>query len=206
MAEKRQRRRGAGRPPSAEPATVRKNILFKPSEWQQLVASLPADIRIGTYLHDIAMKAAAHELVDPALAGIDSFSARFLTQAPCGPWQEAIEQAVAFELSNDVAEELEARDGDVIVRAVGQSMEGAGIFDGALVLMRPLLGHRQPRAGEIALVQRIDVDGNCEGMIKRWHGGEPPVLKDGASDVIEIPAGTRQILPVAVARGVISRL
>jgi SOS-response transcriptional repressor LexA len=142
-----------------------------------------------------------------ATGGADrSYRARLLTKAPCGPWQEAIEHASYLTLSEEIADELEVREGDVLVRAEGESMESAGILDGALVLMRPLDGGRQPRRGEIALVQVTTSDGDCQGTIKHWHPGDVPTLKDGDGNLFPLPEDTAEVRAIAVARGVVSRL
>lgn len=140
---------------------------------------------------------------DPLL---DSFRAPLLTEAPCGPWEEALDHAGHFTISQDAADELEARDGDVFVRAMGDSMEGAGIFDGALLLTRPLINQGEPRRGEIALVQIIDENGDYLATIKRWQPGTPPTLIDGNDEPFVMPERVRQILPVVVVRGIIARI
>ena len=124
----------------------------------------------------------------------------------CGGLRAAIEHAGDFVLSVDVANELEARATDVIVRAVGEAMEEAGIPDGAMVLMRPLSAGKLPLPNEITLVEIVNQDGNCRGVIRCWHPGEPPRLTDGKGNVLTLPEGTVEVRPVAVARGVIAQL
>lgn len=140
---------------------------------------------------------------DPLL---DSFRAPFLTKAPCGPWEEALDHASFFTISQDTADELGARDGDVFVRTVGDSNEGIGIPDGMLLLMRPLLNRAQPRRNEVALVQIVDDSGDYLATIKRWQPGTPPTLIDGGDKEFPTPEGTREIIPVAVALGIIGRI
>jgi hypothetical protein len=146
----------------------------------------------------------------PADAGLGDFRAKFLTKAPAGPWREAVEHAGEFVLSQDVADELEARDGDVVVRVMGESMEGAGIPDGALLLMRPLNEGRQPLPDEIALVQAIGESGEYWSTIKHWcvprAAKNFPQLKDGDKSDYDWPPGTVEVVPVAVARGIIGRI
>jgi SOS-response transcriptional repressor LexA len=146
------------------------------------------------------------EIADPAMIGTDNFRARYLAKPPCGPWREAIDLASDYVLSANVADTLEARDGDVIVQADGESMEGAGINDGALLLMRPVPEGRRPARGEIALVQIMRGDGDCESTLKRWMGGEPLRLEDGTGEPLLLPPDVTEVRAVAVARGVISRL
>lgn len=131
---------------------------------------------------------------------------KVLAKAPMGPWREAIEQAISTRvLSPDVMEMLEARDGDVFIVADGYSLEGAGIFDGAYLLMR-YLNNKPPRRGEICLVQILREGGECESTIKRWMGGDPPRLEDGDEKLIEVPAGTTNVIAVARVVGQIARI
>lgn len=142
---------------------------------------------------------------DPANA-LNMTRHKFLAKAPAGTWLEALESAGYFTLSEDIAEELEARDGDVIVRVMGESMEGAGIHDHSLLLMRPLTDNRQPRRGEVALVQIGDTNEEYWGTIKHWAPGNPPALTDGNGDAYPFPDNVKEVKAVAVARGIISQL
>lgn len=144
------------------------------------------------------------ESTPTALEDRESLPLRILTKAPCGPYDEAVEQSGYFDLSPDIADELGARESDVVVRTSGDSMAGAGIPDGALLLMRPLLYGRQPRIGRPALVQIAKNDGSYVGTIKHWMGdGE---LHDGDGEVMPLPEGVREVHPVAEAVGIISLL
>lgn len=135
----------------------------------------------------------------------DSFRGPYLSRVPCGPLKEALDTGSSFTISRDTADELEVRDGDFWVRAEGESMEGAGIQDGFLILMRPLDG-RPPRRGEIVLVQFFDEEGDVyQATVKRWNGDNPLRLKDGQGDDYEIPE-EREYKAVAVARGVVGRI
>jgi len=131
---------------------------------------------------------------------------KFLTKAPAGPWNAALDMAGEFVLSKQVADELEVRNGDVVVRVEGQSMEGRGIPDGCLLLMRPLPEHGEPRRGEITLVQAIDADENYFGAIKAWIPGDPPTLQDGDGNPCELPLEGAKPHAVAVARGIIGKI
>jgi hypothetical protein len=136
----------------------------------------------------------------------DSFRAPILTTAPCGPWEQAFIGASHFRVSADVADELGLRDGDFFVRGTGDSMLGVGILDGSIVSMRPLAPHRQPRRGEVALVQITTEDGECLGTIKKWVPGEPPSLVDGDDKPFELPGNVKEIRAIATGQGVIGRL
>jgi SOS-response transcriptional repressor LexA len=143
--------------------------------------------------------------VDLANLETDSFRAAYLSRVPCGPLREALDTGSSFTISRDTADELEVREGDFWVRAEGESMEGAGIQDGFLILMRPL-DNRPPRRGEIVLVQFFDEDGDVyQATVKRWNGDNPLRLKDGQGDDFEVPEG-REYKAVAVARGVVGRV
>jgi SOS-response transcriptional repressor LexA len=142
----------------------------------------------------------------PAMAGVDSLRIKRLTRVPCGDWREAIDTASPYVLSPDVKRSLEAQEGDLVVPAEGSSMEGARIFDGDEVLMRPLHEGQRPRRGDITLVQIIRKNGECEGTIKRWIKSEPVVLHDGDDKVFSLPKDVVEVKAVAVGRGLIARL
>jgi SOS-response transcriptional repressor LexA len=143
--------------------------------------------------------------IDWANIATDSFGAPYLSRVPCGPLKEAIDTGASFTISSDTASELEVRDGDLWVRAEGESMEGAGIQDGFLILMRPLDG-RPPRRGEIVLVQFFDDEGDVyQATVKSWNGDNPLRLKDGQGQDFEVPQG-KEYKAVAVARGVVGRI
>jgi hypothetical protein len=148
--------------------------------------------------------------LDYSMIGTNQFRAKFLAKAPCGDWKEAVDLASSFVLSQDTADFLEARETDVVVMADGESMDGAGIEDGSLLLMRPLANHARPTRGEITLVQIIDEDGDCESTIKRCHrwGNAPNeiVLHDGEGNPFPLPPNTREVKAVAVSRGLITRM
>ena len=133
----------------------------------------------------------------------DSIGLPYLQRVPCGPLAEAFDSGETFAITQMVADELEMRDGDFFVRADGFSMEGAGIQDGFLILMRPLNG-RPPRRGEIALVQVVNENGDYEATVKHWHPG--PKLTDGEGNEFTIPEGTVRVDAVATAKGVIGRV
>jgi repressor LexA len=66
---------------------------------------------------------------------------------PAGPLKEALEQPEQW--VDDLREVLPYRQGDFLLRVVGDSMIGDGILSGDLVLLRPGL---TPAAGEISAV------------------------------------------------------
>jgi repressor LexA len=81
---------------------------------------------------------------------------------PAGPLQEAVQQTDEW-LSNP-GELLRTQPGDFLLRVQGDSMLGAGILPGDLVLLRPAV---QWRSGEIAAVQLADdASGIMEATLK----------------------------------------
>lgn len=187
---------------------VDRSISFPPRMLDALAEMVGGDAA-GTKVPALVRQAVA-AFLEPASqpVGVAEDSAgtvrlKFLTAAPAGPWTEALDHAGEFILSRHVADELSVREGDVVVRAVGDSMEGAGIPDRALLVMRPLANNRPPRRGTVALVQ-IVADEEYQSTIKKWIG--PTELHDGWDKPFALPSKTREILPIAEAVGVIALL
>jgi SOS-response transcriptional repressor LexA len=153
---------------------------------------------VGAYLTGITMPL---EIPENDGEGLDL---KYLTEAPAGPWQEAIERAGTFRLNQKIADEFGARPSDVVVRVVGQSMTGAGVPDLALLVMRPLVNDRPPGNKQITLVQLVRDEHVYESTIKRWVSQTE--LLDGDDKPIKLPAKTERVMPVAVAIGIISAL
>lgn len=130
-----------------------------------------------------------------------------LPAVPCGPWKTALDEASEFPLQSELASLLDAREGDVLVPAQGQSMEESGVPDGALVLMRPLEG-RKPASGEITLVMVETSDGEWVGTIKHWYQTRSRAvdLRDGKGHCYALPPNVKAVYPVAVLCGVIGRI
>lgn len=139
-------------------------------------------------------------------AALESFRVPMLGRPPAGPWREAIDEQRNYVLSSDVADTLEARKGDIMIEVDGESMEGAGIPNGSLLLLRPLQEGRLPRRGQTTLVQILRDGEVYESTVKTWIGGEPVVLHDGNGHEVQLPEGTIEVRPVAVARGMITQL
>lgn len=136
-----------------------------------------------------------------------TFTAPYIGAIPCGPWNPTEPGHERFTVSTEVADELEARDGDWWFRAAGDSMIGAGILDGSLVLVRPYDG-KPPRRGDVVAVQIADEAGEVVGTFKRFDGqnGDVPKLLDGNDDVFDLPDGARVAAVLARGVGVVSRL
>lgn len=220
--------RPAGRPRSKSEITEKRHeIKFKPSEYELLEQMREeTGVPIGTFIKrainekfDVALeKTEPSQTADPLeafLSGGDTFqlmemvgvnkSLPVLGSAPCGPLAEVLEGADAkHALSPTTWRWLESQAGDFFIICDGQSMEGAGIPDNALLMFRPLPDNGRPRAGEVALVQFFDEDGGCTSTIKRWMKSEPLTLHDGEGQAITIPDQTNAV-PVAVARGMVTR-
>lgn len=144
-----------------------------------------------------------------ALAGTDQFRGPLLSPVACGPWREALEQAESFCLSHQTAEFLEVREGDLFLPAQGQSMEGAGIQDGFLIVVRPLDG-KIPRRHDIVLVEVLTEDGEAIYTLKHWGQpagpGSPPQLTDGQGNDFALPLQAQRIQPIGRAVALLGRL
>ena len=197
-----------GRPKSRGETLEDRAIGFKPSVLavlepmaQEQDISVPELVRRAV---DAMLNPRPVEIKDEAF---NSFRAPYLSAVPCGPWSEAIDRAEAFTISTESADEIEAQDGDIWVRANGQSMTCAGIVDGVLVLVRPY-GRKVPRRGDIVLVQTTDENGETLGTLKRFDGmdGELPRLLDGEGNPFSLPAGAQNPQIIARAVGVHGQL
>lgn len=195
-----------------EPLSEMVRVLFTPGQYRELEERVGRK-GLSTWIRAVILgeeaPPVASETPDHGLLNLVQL--KFLTAAPCGDFQEALEHAGGFVLSRDVAEFLGATPDDVIVRATGSSMEGAGIFDGQLLLMAPLGAHALPRRGDVSLVQIHRKTGEVEGTIKRWDksgvpNGTPPRLLDGQDRELKYPKDLVKVEPIAVARGVIGRI
>src|SRR6478672_6609 len=113
------------RPKSAgERPTMRTEVLFKPSEDARLSEHLEAEaarrgvrVRRATWLHDLTMRAVAGEV-----GTTEEVSFALIGSAVCGPWHEAVADSHdVLVLSEHLTDLVEARDGDVFIRARGES-------------------------------------------------------------------------------------
>ncbi len=166
-------------------------------------------VQQGTTVPEL-VRSAVNQWLSPAAppsSDVNNFRAPYLSAVPCGPWDDAINSGESFVISEDVADVLEAQDGDIWCSANGQSMEGAGIQDGFVVLLRPY-GKYAPRRGEIVLVQAFPEGEEPLGTIKRFNGmdGTKPKLLDGEDKEYQLPPNTTKVEFVARAVGVVGRL
>lgn len=196
------RQPGRGRPPADEPKNASVEIKMTETMKNRLTSLTDNLSDWGRKLFEDKLEGRVVRIDE---VGLDSYRAKFLTKAPAGPWEEAIEHAGDYVLSSDVARSLEVVDDDFIIQVIGESMESAGVFDGALLLMRPLVRH-SPRRNEIALVQIVTSDGTYQSTIKHYHPGDPPKLTDGDGNEFFYPPDIKEVKAVAVARGIIGRL
>ena len=218
-----------GRPPKeGELAEKQKQVLFEPAEWAEVESALRAatkapKFQASTEMRRLLLEWARGELVNRealeatlqagfeakmARLGTDAFRAPVLSSVPCGPWAEALEGAPTHAVSLDDARELEALPGDVWVRARGDSMLGAGIADGVLVLVRPY-GQKPPRRGDIVVVQITGEDGEVLGTMKRFAGQTADgtiTLLDGNDQPFPLPPGTQKVEFIAREQGVLGRV
>jgi SOS-response transcriptional repressor LexA len=131
----------------------------------------------GAFIRDVALEA----LYNPESSeNGDAISLPILASVPCGPLEEAfVDNPSRMIVNGDWKDELGVTDSDFFMRAYGQSMEGAHITDGALLLMARLPPHKKPREGQPTLVQVIK-DGEAFGTLKSWHmKNGKPFLRDG---------------------------
>lgn len=106
-----------------------------------------------------------------------------------------------FELSDDLTDELELREGDYWMRAEGDSMETDKVDLGFLVMLRPLKT-RRPRRGEIVHVQFYDPQGNVIATALKYLSEYDPLrLNDGRGNDFELPNADYAV--VGILRGVI---
>jgi SOS-response transcriptional repressor LexA len=180
-------------------------VLFTESQSARLEGKLGAS-DVSTHIRDLVLRdlEGAADVRPPTERILD---VPVIARPPCGTWDEAVADTHArFPVNEAVARELDAHEEDFFVRTRGESMVGAGIIDGSLVLMRPLPAGRDPRRGDIVLMQVFREGGECESTIKRWRGlkGTMPDLEDGHGDDFLLPEDTVNVVPVAVARGAIT--
>lgn len=202
---------GRGRPPSREEdlANVRKEIRFTEQEWEELTSVLTPGQKSATFIHDIVLQFVAGTLVprdnfggiDPRQFAQEAFP--YLSEVPCGNWDEAVDLAGQVVINQRFIDELELRPGDVFVRARGNSMAPA-IPNNALVAIRPY-GTMEPLPGDRALVQYVDEHGTYRGAIKHFFPGTPPRIQDAEGNIVAYQDGS---VPqaVGVVRGVIHKL
>lgn len=181
-----------------ELATERKSLLFTPSEWAEITEMLEArreerglmkPERFATLAHDLVLNLArGRVMVDPAevavMSGTNQLRIPQLSAIPCGPQDELFATDKTFVLSEDVADELEAREKDFVARATGISMEGAHIQEGDLLCLRPLNG-RPPSRFDIVVAVTVDED-RATATLKRVTRASPLGLEDGDGNPVQI--------------------
>jgi repressor LexA len=114
---------------------------------------------------------------------------------PAGPLAEALAQPEEIVSAEDL---LPHRDGDFLLRVMGDSMVGDGIFDGDLVLIRPRVEAAQ---GEIAAVQFGE---NYEATLKRvFRRGQRVTLRASNPKYPEVVLSAAQVRIAGVFRGLI---
>lgn len=200
-------RRGPGRPPTKTPKNSSIEIKMTDKMYEDIAGLTDNMSEWGRQLFEDKL---AGRLVNVEQIGLDDYRAKFLTRAPAGEWQEAVEHAGAFTISKQMADYLEVREGDVVVGMLGESMSGVGLHDGYLLLMRPLPERIPPKPGEVALVQIETESGEFFGTIKHWHPApgpkQPARLTDGDGHDFSYPTDVKDVKAIAVARGVIGRM
>ena len=159
------------------------------------------------------------EDLDAQWLGLPSATLRLrrLASAPCGPWKRAVDEGEWVSLPKAIADTLDARAGDVVVPASGDSMREAGILDGYDVVMRPYDG-RSPKRGDIVLIQvwmgsagnaDESSDAECVSTMKYWDGLDAkghPLLLDGKKQPYPLPETPHRYEAVSRAISVMGRL
>lgn len=156
------------------------------------------------------VRRAVAERLNPRVVSIDASEfglvpTNYLSRVPAGPAKESVNTEGDFLLSQHVADALQAKEGDYTIMVEGESMEAAGIYDGSLLIVRPLEGHLKPRKGEVVLVQLVSESGNYESTVKFWQGGNPPEIQDAEGNKVKIPEGVR-LEPFGIVKGIIARV
>ena len=181
---------------------------FTPSQWEAMEKFVREydEKDIASLLRKAVSKFLKNE--NNAAKEVLPVSAPVITSASCGAFDEAIlDTETAFVVSPDIAKELDFHEGDVFIRARGDSMAAMGITDGSLVTIEILPAGRNPRANEVALVQIEREGGEYESTLKRWTmKSGVPVLLDGEGNEKKIPDDTVKITPIGVARSFIARI
>ena len=121
-----------------------------------------------------------------------------LPRVPCGPWEEALNEAEAYPIPKSLAAILGARNGDWLVPCNGQSMREAGLPDGGMAVMRPLMG-ATPSDGAIVLCCVERESGQWLSTIKFWYPGKNGGvdLRDGKLQPYHLPTDAKDVHIVA---------
>ncbi len=118
-----------------------------------------------------------------------------LGSIPAGPLSEAVESADEV---LEPAELLPWREGDFLLRVRGDSMEGDGILDGDLVLIRP---DHEARPGEIAAV--LIGDGYDATLKRLFFKGVNAILRASNPKYADLTVPAETVKIAGVFRGLI---
>ncbi|RYZ78995.1 MAG: hypothetical protein EOP04_28585 [Proteobacteria bacterium] len=147
--------------------------------------------------------------VDWASADADSFRAPYLRGIPCGPWKEAVQTEETYTINSELAEEFEAMDGDVFIRTEGESMEGVGIHEDFVVLIRPYK-NRPVKRHDVVLIQAFTSEEGDAAVatLKKFEKmqGNIPALRDGDDEPYALPEGVQRVEIIGRAIGIIGTL
>lgn len=204
---------------TTELADVRKEALFTKSEWDavrthlhELSETQGVRPKPATFIHDTVMRVVRGEPIGPDAATLDTAlmqsRLKFLTRAPAGPWEPAIEHAGEFVLSEHVANFYHADSGDIVVGVEGVSLEGRHIREGDNLVMRYRTPQWRERKGDIVLIQSHDDEGDYESALKVWDGMSDgrPNLVDGDGTPCPLPEGHTHWDVIAIAIGLMAAL
>lgn len=185
-----------------QPLTEPVRVLFTEKQIPVLteLAQKSGTADVSTWLREIALGERAHPNADHSETD-GTVSLPILQDVPCGPFEEAIaDNPSRLVFNGDWKRELGILDDDLLVYAHGQSMEGAHITDGALLVIERIPTHRRPPEGKPALIQ-IHYDGKAECTIKNYHTKNgKPLLRDGDGKEVKLPAHVEKLDVIGVVK------
>lgn len=164
--------------------------------------------RRGQDLSEFARIAFSNEMAGDGIPPDEhSLSLPVFYNAPCGPFAEVVEGTEPFTINEEVADFLEADTEDSLFQVEGESMIGAGIVDGAMVVVRPY-GNKRPVRRDIVFIQYRNEQDEWKATVKRFDGGDlnAPRLLNGAEESVELPEEARDVAIVGRVIAQMSRL
>ncbi|BCM89108.1 hypothetical protein IAD21_00952 [Abditibacteriota bacterium] len=176
----------------------KKEIGFTDSEWEQIQRKLSPTEALATVIQNLTVDWAngnitpsgdmeAYRNLILSQVGVDDVTLPDLGAVVCGPLKEAVAEADEFTLSDDVSTFLKIQEEDWAFDAEGQSMEGAGIPEGAKVFLRPHGERWRPSRGDIVLVEVSREDEEPTYTLKRFRKSQPFEVEDGDGELYPLP-------------------
>lgn len=181
---------------------INRTFAFPPAMLDRL-DEMANESSVGLTAPDFLRQALAIFLERPTDA---PFEIPLLSHLPTAPLEKALKEATQYVLSSHVAGTLEAGPGDFLVQFSGTHMAAEGIYNGSLVLLRPVVGGIMPSDDELALAQVVRDGKIIQARIGRWKNGAPPKMKETDGRDFTLTDGPFVLRPIARVRGVISRM